>query len=382
MPGSPHPSAAPVRLGVIGCGNVLDAYLPQAARLVARGLAEVTLACGRPSQRDRALALGARAFTTDEAELLQHPGIDAVLVLASMPEHARLAAAALRAGKHVLVEKPIATDLNDARDLLELARSTGRHLVCAPFTPLSPTLRALRHRIASGDIGKPCLARSRYGWAGPWWNEWFYQPGGGCLLDLGIYGITSLVALLGPVQRVTAFAGIAIPTREINGRTVSVAAEDNAQVLLDFGNATTAVVTTGFTIQQYRSPALEIYGTEGTLQMLGDDWDPDGYEWWQNSAGCWRTFKETHPDWSWTDGLRDLVEAIHSNRAPATDPNLALHVLEVILKARQSASDGRAFAIESTFDPAVLADSDPTRPLTDSHAAHLDHDRTREHLTT
>lgn len=89
------PARAPIRLGVIGCGNVLDAYLPQATRLVARGLAEVTLACGRTNQRERALALGALAFTTDEAELLQHPGIDAVLVLASMPEHARLAAAAV-----------------------------------------------------------------------------------------------------------------------------------------------------------------------------------------------------------------------------------------------------------------------------------------------
>src|SRR5262249_16740290 len=158
-------------------------------------------------------------------------------------QHAALARAALEAGKHVLVEKPMATTLEEADALIQLAERAGRHLMCAPFTTLSPTFQTIARRIQAGDIGQPCLARARYGWSGPWWSEWFYKPGGGCLFDLGVYCLTPLTGLLGPARRVTAMTGVAIPEREINGRKIKVEAEDNAQVLLDFGQSAYGVVT-------------------------------------------------------------------------------------------------------------------------------------------
>ncbi|MFM7520467.1 MAG: Gfo/Idh/MocA family protein [Planctomycetota bacterium] len=250
----------------------------------------------------------------------------------------------------------------------------GRLLVCAPFTILSPTFQTLARRLRAGDIGKPCAARARYGWAGPDWTEWFYKPGGGCLFDLGVYCITSLTGLLGPARRVMAMTGIAIPEREVRGRPVTVEAEDNAQVLLDFGAGTLAVVTCGFTMQQYRSPALEVYGSAGTMQMLGDDWDPDGYELFANDAGCWQVFKETQPDWPWTDGLNHLVECVRSGAPPLVTPHHARHVLEIMLKARQSGREGRAVELETTF---ALPDFATTAAT--AEAAHRQHDRTREH---
>jgi len=300
--------------------------------------------------------------------------VDVVLILTSMTEHARLARAALEAGKHVLVEKPFATSLNEAKFLTELAAHGPGHLVCAPFTILSPTFQTIARRIWRGDIGKPCSARARYGWAGPSWSEWFYKPGGGCLFDLGVYCITSLTGLLGPARRVQAMTGIAIPEREINGHKIPVEAEDNVQVLLDFGGGAFAVVTTGFTLQQYRSPALEVYGTTGTIQMLGDDWDPDGYELWQDSAGAWQVFKETMPDWSWTDGLNHLIECIENGTRPLVSVLHAYHVLEIMIKAQQAGREGRALLLESTFTPPVFADASPKA------AVHLVHDRSREHL--
>src|SRR4030095_3708901 len=138
--------------------------------------------------------------------------------------------------------------------------------------------------------------------------EWFYRAGGGAVFDLGVYNLTTLTGLLGPVQRVGARAGVAIPERLVKGKSVKVEAEDNAQLLLDFGDGCLATITTGFTIQQYRGPGIELFGTSGTINMLGDDWDPDGYEIWQNDQNCWQLFKETQPDWPWTDGLRHLVE--------------------------------------------------------------------------
>lgn len=363
----------PVRLGIIGCGSVLDAYLPQCRKLRQRGLAELVLAAGRGAQKDRALALGAPSFTTNADDVLKSSEVDLVLILTSMNEHARLASAALEAGKHVLVEKPLATSLADAASLVAVAKRSRAHLVCAPFTILSPTFQTIARRIRHGDIGKPCSARTRYGWAGPSWTEWFYKPGGGCLFDLGVYCLTSLTGLLGPAKRVTAMTGVAIPEREINGRKIRVEAEDNAQVLLDFGDACFAVVTSGFTMQQYRNPALEVYGTTGTIQMLGDDWDPEGYELFQNSAGCWQVFKETDPDWPWADGLRHLVECIHDNSRPLVTPEHAAHVLEIMLKAQQSSREGQTLPIRSTFIPPLFAQTEP------GEATHLQHDRTREH---
>src|SRR5438445_3181773 len=329
-------NSQPTRIGIIGCGNVLEAYMPQCEKLRARRLAEVTIACGREAQRERALALGVPRFTIDENEVVLSDEVDVIVVLTSMREHARLAGAALRAGKHVLMEKPLATNLREAQELLTIAKEQQRHLVCAPFTILSPTFQIISARIQRGDIGKPCLARARYGWAGPSWSEWFYKPGGGSLFDLGVYCIASLTGLLGSARRVMAMTGVAMPEREVNGRKVRVEVEDTAQVLLDFGESLLAVVTSGFTMQQYRNPALEVYGTTGTIQMLGDDWDPDGYELWQNAAGAWQVFKETAPDWSWADGLRHLVDCIREATRPLVTPEHALHVLEIMLKAQAS----------------------------------------------
>jgi predicted dehydrogenase len=364
----------PVRLGVIGCGNVLSAYRTPIERLRARGAIEVVMACGRESQRDDAQrALGLHRFVTDSQQVLDAPDVDAVLILTSMPQHAALAIAALQSGKHVLLEKPLATSLEEADAVIQAASQSSKLLVAAPFVILSPTYGVIARRIHAGDIGRPCLARARYGWAGPWWSEWFYKKGGGCLFDLGVYCFTSLTGLLGPARRVTAMAGVAIPTREINGRTIPIEAEDNAQVLLDFGSNAFAVVTCGFTMQQYRNPALEIYGTTGTIQMLGDDWDPDGYELWQNAAGAWQIYKETDPEWSWTDGLPHLIDCLQNNTRPLVTPEHARHVLEIMLAAQRSAREGRAVQLETTFVPPAFPEKSP------AEAAHLMHDRSRDH---
>jgi predicted dehydrogenase len=228
--------------------------------------------------------------------------------------------------------------------------------------------------IQGGEIGKPCSARARYGWTGPWWSEWFYKAGGGCLFDLGVYCITSMTGLLGPVRNVMAMTGVAIPEREINGRRIRVEAEDNAQVLLDFGEGAFGVVTSGFTMQQYRTPALEVYGTTGTIQMLGDDWDPDGYELWKNDVGAWQLYKETDPDWSWTDGLAHLVDSVLNGKETLVTLEHARHVLEVMLAAQRSAIEGRRVEVETRFELPKFEEAKA------QEAAHLQHDRTREHV--
>jgi predicted dehydrogenase len=362
----------PLRLGIVGCGNVLEAYLALVQQLRHRNLADIVAFCGREHQRQRALAAWPSAeFLTDYSSLLHRTDVEAVVVLTPMPEHGPMAKAALLAGKHVLVEKPMAVDLDQARELVSLARQGPYHLFCAPFTVLSPTFQTIARRLRRGDIGRVVSARGRYGWAGPDWTDWFYKAGGGALFDLGVYNLTTLTGWLGPVRRVTAMTGVAIPERKLGDRLAQVDADDNAQVMLDFGGNCFAVVTVGFTIQQYRGPGLELFGTDGTLQLLGDDWDPDGFELWQNSAGCWQIFKETQPDWPWTDGLRHLAECLRDGSQPLITPEHAYHVLEVMLLAQGAGADGRTRQVESTFEPPVFRE-DPH-----ATAAHRVHDRTR-----
>src|SRR5215475_1197199 len=120
----------PLRLGIIGCGNVLDAYTTQCEKLRTRGQAELIIGCGREPQRARALDLGLPHFTTQEKDVLSSADLDVVIVLTSMNEHARVARAAMEAGKHVLLEKPLATNLDDAHKLVALAKERRLHLVC------------------------------------------------------------------------------------------------------------------------------------------------------------------------------------------------------------------------------------------------------------
>ena len=339
-------------IGVLGLGSVfLGPYRRAISQLEQAGKARLVAAFD--IDRDKMEAVVAMhpsiATTTTAAALIERDDVNAVLVLTSMNEHAELAAAALRAGKHVLVEKPMATRLEAAQALLELSRSAKGLLVCAPHIVLSPTYRAMHADVMAGRIGRVLLARARYGWSGPWWGDWFYRPGGGALFDLGVYNLTSLCGFIGPVRRVCAMVGTAIPKRMSEGAEIAVQADDNAQVLLDFGESRFACITTGFTMQKYRSPAIELYGSEGVLQMQGDDWAPQGFERWTRERGTWEILEDSEPQWPWTSGLRHLVDCVAAGTRPVNRPEHALHCLEVMLAAQASAREGRYVQIESGF---------------------------------
>jgi len=359
-----------LRIGVIGLGSVFEKYGRLLENLVHGGRVEVVGVCDAVDERARAEALrfGLASADSDPDALIARDDVDAVLVLTSMREHGRLATAAYAAGKHVLVEKPMATTLEEAAELVRLSQESDRLLVCAPHVLLSPTYREMHARLRAGVIGDVKLARALYGWSGPWWGPWFYRRGGGALFDLGVYNVTSLAGLLGPVRRVTALVGTAIPEREVDGQVMRVEADDNAHVLLDFGNAVYASVTTGFTIQKYgRGPAIELYGLGGTMNMLGDDWAPRGFEQWRNEAGCWELFDETDPNWPWADGLNHLVDCWESGQPSVTRPEHAYHALEVMLAAMRSAEEGRVVEVTSGFPEPVYPAADASQ---DSRRAH------------
>ncbi|TDD21666.1 Gfo/Idh/MocA family oxidoreductase [Kribbella turkmenica] len=339
-------------LGVLGLGSVFSGpYAALIGKLEQEGRVRLTAGYD-PEPGKRSVAADRFGIDTSAAQpqdVIGRGDVDIVLVLTSMNQHGSLARAALEAGKHVLVEKPMSTTLAEGRSLLEAAASAPGQLVCAPHVVLSPTYREMHRRVRDGEIGDLYLARARYGWSGPWWGRWFYESGGGALFDLGVYNLTSLCGFFGSVRRVTAMVGTAVPKREVNGELVPVRADDNAHIVLDFGQARFASIATGFTMQKYRSPAIELYGATGVLQLLGDDWAPDGFEQWTNERGSWELFGERDPNWPWTDGLRHLVESIENGTPTVTRPEHAFHALEVMLAAKQSAAEGRVIEVTSNF---------------------------------
>jgi predicted dehydrogenase len=364
----------PIRIGIVGCGSVMRGpYTRQIQRMLAAGMnIQVTRASDVVADREGTVRerFGAIPFSTDYREVVEADDVDLVLVLTAMQVHGTIARAAIEAGKHCLVEKPMAPTLEEGAELLAVAQKSDKILHPAPHVVLSPTYQTMWRRIHRGDIGQPLQARAFYGWNGPSWGQWFYKQGGGPLFDLGVYNVTSLTGLLGPARRVTAMTAQARPERVVDGEKMRIETEDSAHVLMEHDGGVLSVVTTGFAPQRYRTPAIEIYGSEGTIQMLGDDWAPRGYELWQNSAGAWQLFDDADPGWPWTDGLRHLVECIQAGTRPIITPEHGFHVLEIMTKAMESGRSGRAQQIESSFTPPEFFQEGETR------AAHLIHDRT------
>lgn len=360
-----------VGVGVIGAGNVLWAYLQVLDRLVPRGLAWEGPICAR--QRDmwpELLARRPRARLVVDVDEVLDSDVAIVVIITPPASHAELTRAALEAGKHVVCEKPVAMSHDDAAPIFELARSRGLHLLAAPFVQLSPTLRELWTKIADGEIGHVHTARGLYGNPGSAWATWFHTAGVGPLAEAGVYNLKSLTALLGPVEEVYAAEAIALARREVAGETIEHPDPDVSQLVARHAGGAISAITSGQAIQRYRRPALELYGTQGTANLLGDDWDPAGFEMWRNADGCWATYEPLDATWLWADGLREAVMAVAEGRAPLVHPDHDLHLLDVIDQARLSARTGRAMPVASRHDPPDL------RLRLDTARHHL-HDHTR-----
>jgi predicted dehydrogenase len=362
---------APV-VGFLGAGNVLLAYLGQLDRLVARGVAELGPICARSPARRSALEArrpGVRLVAA-VGEVIRDPDVDVVVVITPPALHADHVRLALEAGKHVLCEKPVAKGRAEAEPLYSLAAERGLLLLAAPFVQLNPTFRALWTAVSGGAIGQPHSARALYGNAGATWAPWYHDGSVGPLAEMGIYNLKSLTALLGPVEEIQVAESTAVGEREVAGARLEATGHDVQHVILRHAGGALSSLVTGQAIQRYRRPALELYGTEGTANLLGDDWDSHGFELWRNSAGFWESHDSLDPTWLWCDGLRELVVCLRECRAPLAEASHDLHLLDIIASARVASRERRAVGVHSVFDALDLALEAP------AELQHR-HDRTR-----
>lgn len=339
----------PVSVGFLGAGNVLWAYLRTLDPLVASGEAMLGGIFARSAARQRELARARPGvpLATTAKELLAR-GINVAVVITPPDSHVPLSREALEAGCHVLVEKPLAGDARHARELVKFAARCGRHIVAAPFTHLSPTFALLGHLTRSGAIGHVHSARALYGNAGASWAKWYHESRVGPLGEIGIYNLKSLVALLGPVRQIDHWERRSGVARRIQGKKIRRPDPDVAQTLLEHASGAISALTSSHAIIRYERPAIELYGTAGTANLLGDDWDPRGVDLWRAERGYWERYPAIEPTWHWTDGLNDLVRAVRAGRAPQANLDLDVHLLDVIDAAAKAARSRRVVNIART----------------------------------
>ena len=363
-----------LRVGVLGAGTIATAsygVLPNLGPI--RHKVEIVAIADIVLERAASVAAqyGIPEAVSKLDELLEVDGLDAVLNLTPIPDHGETCTKILEAGKHLATEKPLATTMEDADRICDLAETRHLTVVCAPPNMLYPDRAEARRLVREGAIGKVAFARVRSSHGGPasgnWPLDptWFYQKGSGPLFDMGVYGIQEITGILGPAQRVVAYSGITEPVRTVRGgpfrgKEIEVTADDNVLMMLDFGGSTYAVVDGTFNVNASKSPKIEIFGREGTLNVTGTA-GPGGLEIFRLDAvpglRGWivPSLSEVQEKIQWTSGLGravlldHLADCVAGRATPVLSAAHARHQLEIMLKAEESARKGQVVELSTSF---------------------------------
>lgn len=287
------------------------------------------------------------------AEATAADDVDLLLNLTVPTEHAAVTAAALAAGRHVYSEKPLATTLAELAVLRRVRQADrlGPRLACAPDTVLGTGVQTARAAVREGLIGTPVGAHAVMVTAGHerWHHhpDFFYRTGGGPLLDMGPYYLTTLVHLLGPVASVVGMSSRPRPERRIGrgpragtGFVSDVDTHETA-VLRHTGGALSTVVMS-FDGVATLAPPIEIQGTGGSLAVP----DPNHFDGTVRVRPLgereWRDLPAAAGYLGATRGVGvlDLAAAIADGRPARADAGIAAHVVETVLAIRRSAVAG------------------------------------------
>ena len=344
-----------VKLGIIGCGYISEIYLRNLSALTDVEIAAVADADMKHAQ-SRGDAFGIPALSVKG--LLDHPEIEIVVNLTNPKAHAEVGTAVLEAGKSVYNEKPLAIEREEAQTMLTFARENGLRVGCAPDTFLGAGLQTCRQLIDAGAIGEPVGATAFMTCRGhESWHPnpaFYYQPGGGPMFDMGPYYLTALVALIGPVRRVTGSARISFPERTITsepkfGSKIAVEVPTNIATVADFADGAIGTMVMSFDVWQASLPKIEIYGSEGTLGVP----DPNMFEGpvrlWQHESREWREMplaSEFIGDWRGL-GVADMAYAVRDGRPHCANGSLAYHVLDIMHAVHDASREGRHVELAS-----------------------------------
>jgi predicted dehydrogenase len=348
----------PLRVAIIGCGSVSNRYIPH---LQTSKHVRIVSLCDRKPERAKdqntEYNVGAATYPAIDA-LLKGVPFDMLVNLTDMQEHGRLNRQALLAGKHVWSEKPMADTYAEGKALLDLARQKKLRIWGAPAVVNSPQFRLMSKAIQEGKLGRIAAAHGQYGHTGPGWSAFFYEKGGGSMPDLGVYNMATLTGLLGPAKAVMAMTSIVKNKRTVDDKgTITVEAEDNAQVLLDHGAGVISHVMCGF---NYFDPhgheaanqtlhSIQIFGDAGNMRLIGYDWEPKGVVLDTAENESSGVLQKDDKGYQWQEGATRVGEALVEKTEPLINTEHALHVLEIIEAARTSSAAGRRVDLKSSF---------------------------------
>jgi len=350
-----------MKVGLLGCGDIArKAYLPftQEQQDVYEVVALFDVRRGVAEQL--AADFGIAKVHESAGALIADPEVEIVLNLTHPAGHAPLNLAALKAGKHAYCEKPFAITLDEGRAVLDEAAKRGLKVGCAPDTVLGPGTQACRKLIEDGALGRILSARLQF--ACPGHEHWhpnpafYYQTGGGPLLDMGPYYLSFLVQTLGPVKSVMGravkgFAERPIRCGEQEGKIMPVDAPTRYIGSLETESGVVVEVLFSFDHQfggtGDRLPA--IFGERGAL--IGTNPNHFDGEPLLNATYAGDEFQPQPVPFNYEAGrglgLVDMVHAIRENREPRCGGQMAYHLLEVMLAFEESERTRAEVAIQS-----------------------------------
>jgi predicted dehydrogenase len=361
-------------IGFIGTGNISSAYLRAITGheamagfpvLDIRGLADM-----RPeASAARAAEFGLQSMSIDA--MLADPEVQLIVNLTIPRAHVEVGLKCLAAGKHVYSEKPLGITYAEGRTLLDTANKAGLRIGSAPDTFLGGPHQQARSVVDSGALGQ--LIGGTAFFQCPGHESWhpdpafYYDIGGGPVLDMGPYYITDLVNLLGPVARVSAMSSRLRTERTVTsepkkGQVMPVKVDTHVTGALGFANGAIVQVGLSFDVAAHKHVPLELYGTEASLIV------PD-----PNHFGGDVELRKRGRDESWTQipviqpfadgnyrslGVADMAHGILNDRPHRANGDLALHVLEVLEAFETASRDGRTIDIKTPVErPDPLATS-------------------------
>jgi predicted dehydrogenase len=371
---------SPLRVGVVGCGNISDIYLLNAPRfrdIVVTACADLnSKAAERQAER---YAIDARSVE----DLLKSDDVDIVLNLTIPEAHVGVSLQAIEAGKHVYSEKPLATRVTDGEAIVAAAKAKGLRVGAAPDTVLGAGIQEARALIDAGAIGKPLTGLAAVMSHGmEHWHpnpSFFFRPGAGPVFDMGPYYLSALVTLLGPVASVQAAGQIGFeervvttPTSPAQGESIKVETFTNVHALLDFISGAHVTFLASWDVWKHGVPPIELHGQKASLRLPDPNWfggnvliagrDED----WRTIQTDSKTFGKKN--WPATGpkfandrglGLADMARAIIDGRPHRASGDIALHVLAVMAGILEAATEGRRTPIALRCErPIPLGEAD------------------------
>ena len=367
---------AKLGVGIIGCGNISTAYLrlaPLFRALELKAVADINMGAAQA----RAAEFGVRAETVDD--ILKAGDVDVIVNLTVPAVHYEVTRRILEAGKHAYSEKPLVLSLDEGKALRDLAAAKGLRVGSAPDTFLGGAHQLARAVIDEGRAGRiiagsaHVMSRGMEAWhPNP---DFFFQPGGGPILDLGPYYVTNLVQLLGPVASVASLANASFPTRTIGngdrkGQTVPVDTPTNIHALLEFASGATVTLSASWDVVKHRHANMELYGTDGslfvpdpnffggTVELAGMDGEIAAVEERDHPFGRPNmTDGRGNPQANYRcAGLADMASAIDEGREHRCNIDLAVHAVDVMVSILKAGEEKRFVTMTTTCDrPAALS---------------------------